>query len=97
MNLDQILNLIAVITIAAPVVGSVITYVIPKTKNVKLQNAEKLALQVVKAVEQTGGQLTSKEKKDVATANLTALVKAGGAEVDRLIEAAVNTMNGEKQ
>ncbi|WP_054639351.1 phage holin, LLH family [Lactococcus fujiensis] len=97
MNLDQILNLIAVITIAAPVVGSVITYVIPKTKNVKLQNAEKLALQVVKAVEQTGGQLTSKEKKDVATADLTALVKAGGAEVDRLIEAAVNTMNGEKQ
>lgn len=97
MNLDQILNLIALITIAAPVVGSVITYVIPKTKNVKLQNAEKLALQVVKAVEQTGGQLTSKEKKDVATANLTALVKAGGAEVDRLIEAAVNTMNGEKQ
>ncbi|PCR99004.1 phage holin, LLH family [Lactococcus fujiensis] len=97
MNLDQILNLIALITIAAPVVGSVITYVIPKTKNVKLQNAEKLALQVVKAVEQTGGQLTSKEKKDVATANLTALVTAGGAEVDRLIEAAVNTMNGEKQ
>ncbi|PCR98853.1 phage holin, LLH family [Lactococcus fujiensis] len=97
MNLDQILNLIALITIAAPVVGSVITYIIPKTKNVKLQNAEKLALQVVKAVEQTGGQLTSKEKKDVATANLTALVKAGGAEVDRLIEAAVNTMNGEKQ
>jgi hypothetical protein len=96
MNLDQILNYIALIAIAAPVVYSIIAFAIPKTKNVKLQNAEKLALQVVQAVEQTGGQLTSQAKKEAATANLTALVKASGAEIDRLIESAVNTMNGGK-
>lgn len=95
MNLDQILNYIALIAIAAPIVAAVIAYAIPKTKNERLKHAEMVALQVVKAVEQTGGELTGEDKKNVAKANLTAILKKNGAEIDRLIEWAVHTINSD--
>ncbi len=101
MNLDQILNYVALVATVATVLSALLPYLMTKTKSQKLLNAEKYALQVVQAVAQTGAQLTNEQKKQEATAQLTQLINhsketitATAEDIDRLIEQAVNSLNG---